>query len=266
MYTAIATRNYRDPNKPRFESHYASTPTDFNGSTTIMTWNIKLSLSAEVIIAELNHLKTSQGAVDIVLLQDIDEIRVDQIAKQLAYNYIYFPISRHDQQQENLGNAIITKWPFVKSEKLLLPYKNPLNDTIRGATKAMISIGGNNLLVYSVHMDTSFLSRAQQTTQIQTLLRDINTNCKQVIVGGDFNSLTSSDVINLDKLFRQIGLDRISAEAGHTHKFWDVNFTFDHIYAKGISVVEVGVLQGTPIIDHFPLWAKTLPVHRFANK
>ncbi|MDM8527255.1 endonuclease/exonuclease/phosphatase family protein [Anaerolineales bacterium HSG24] len=266
MYSAIATQNYRDPNKPRFESHYANTPTDFDGLTTIMTWNIKLSIPAEAIIAELNRLKISQGSVDIVLLQDIDEARVDQIAKRLAYNYIYFPISRHSHQQENLGNAIITKWPFAKSKKLLLPYRNPLNDEIRGATKAMISIGGDNLLVYSVHMDTSFLSRAQQATQIQTLLRDINSSCEQVIVGGDFNSLTSSDVINLDRLFRQVGLDRISAEAGHTHKFWDVNFTFDHIFAKGVSVVEAGVSQGTSVIDHFPLWAKTLPVHRFADK
>ncbi|MDM8519718.1 endonuclease/exonuclease/phosphatase family protein [Anaerolineales bacterium HSG6] len=266
MYSAIATQNDRDPNTPRFESHYASSPTDFNGLTTVMTWNIKLSIPTEMIITELNRLTTSQGSVDIVLLQDIDEIRVDQIAKQLAYNYIYFPISRHGRHDENLGNAIITKWPLVKSKRLLLPYKNPLNDEMRGATKAMISVGGDDILVYSVHMDTSFLSRAQQATQIQTLLQDINPNCEQVIVGGDFNSLTSSDVINLDKLFRQVGLDRISAEAGHTHKFWDVNFTFDHIYAKGVSVVEAGVSEGTPIIDHFPLWAKTLPVHRFVDE
>ena len=137
-----------------------------------------------------------------------------------------------------------------------MPHQNPKNNQIRIATHALVTMGDIEIPAYSVHTETVWLSPGKRIEQILTLIEDMNEVSDYIIVGGDFNTVTPQSVANLDNRFAQIGLTRVSEEAGHTFERGGLDFTMDHIYVKGMSPLANGVWADTQASDHFPVWAE----------
>ena len=82
-----ATQNYSDPDGPRFSGSYAEGDLA-GGSVTaardigVLSYNIRYGLNMNEAIAELETLSAMQGA-DIILLQEMDEIGVEQVGRDL---------------------------------------------------------------------------------------------------------------------------------------------------------------------------------------
>lgn len=248
--------NYAEVDGPLYTGNYAETPPSFNGEIKIITWNIKFSKEIDAAIIELQEIEELRNA-DILLLQEMDEVGVERIAKSLKYNYIYFPASVHPHNNKDFGNAILSRWPISEAAKVILPHPNPKNQQTRIAVRGRVKPGGQNVLIYSIHTETAWLSQAKRADQIDTLLADIDPDEQYVIVGGDFNTLTQESVQNLEKQFAQVKLKHLSENVGYTFESGGVELQFDHIFARGVTAaIESGVCLQTEASDHFPLWVK----------
>ena len=249
-------KNYEEPAEPRFAGDFAPEPTEFDGELKVITWNIRFAEDVETAVSELQTIPDLQDA-DILLLQEMDETGVAHIAQALGYNYVYYPASVHSHHNRNFGNAILAKWPITDDKKLILPHENPSNEQIRIAVRATVNIEGEELLVYSVHTETYWLSQGKRNAQAAAIVEDIVAEPASVpvIVGGDFNAVTAPDVGELDAIFAQAGLERVSAGAGPSVVVAGVGIEADHLFARGFRTKDNGVYPDTAASDHFPVWA-----------
>ena len=244
--------NYEEETSPLFEGNYADKrPFIPFTPLKIITYNIDFGQLVDKAINELTTLPALKDS-DIILLQEMDELGVDQIAQALQYNYIYYPASIH-KHGKNFGNAILSPWPIRQPYKLLLPYYSITIHQRRIAVRAMIDVGETAVLIYNAHTETYLSTRQHRRDQVAAILNNINPAQAHVIVAGDFNTVRKATTVRVDNLAAAQGLTRATVNVGATvHRFPAIA---DHIYVRGFSVVEAGKAEETAASDHLPVWA-----------
>lgn len=245
--------NYPDSDRPLFSGQYSDGPPDTNGVIKVVTWNIAFAKEVEQAIEEFRVNEELQGA-GIILLQEMDEAGTEAIARELNYDYVYYPASIHSRHDRNFGNAVLSKWPILDSEKIILPHQNPTNEQIRIAVRALLSVEGHEVPVYSVHTETFWLGSQGRNDQFAYLADRYGPDNEFVIAGGDFNTVTPASRASLDERFQQVGMLRVSEGAGETKSIGSVGFTLDHIYARGLYPLATGVVDQAEASDHKPVW------------
>src|SRR5215208_2358994 len=159
---AYTARNYLDPNHPFYAGNYTEENQRTAESLTVVSYNIWFGLDPEQALVELRELQ-SQRPLDIILLQEMDELGTEQIARKLKLNYVYYPAAIEPTYHKNFGNAILTRWPILDSKKLILPHRSFSNRMNRTATRATIRFHDVDVLVYSIHTESVFtLSRFRE--------------------------------------------------------------------------------------------------------
>ena len=245
--------NFPDSDRPLFSGQYSDGPPDADGIIKVITWNIAFAKEVDQAIEEFRENEALQGA-GIILLQEMDETGTEAIASALNYDYVYYPASIHSRHDRNFGNAVLSKWPILDSEKIILPHQNPTNEQIRIAVRAILSIDGQEVPVYSVHTETFWLGSQGRNDQFAYLADRYGPDNEFIIAGGDFNTVTPASLESLDDRFRQVGLERVSEGAGKTKSIGGVGFTLDHIYARGLNTLANGVVSEAEASDHKPVW------------
>ncbi|HEX2994833.1 MAG TPA: endonuclease/exonuclease/phosphatase family protein, partial [Anaerolineales bacterium] len=225
---------------------------------TVLSYNIWFGENIDQALSEIKELKT-QKELDIILLQEMDEVGVEQIARELQLNYVYFPAAIEPTEDKNFGNAILSRWRIIDSQKLILPHKSLSNRMNRIATRATIRIHGMDILIYSLHTESVFTLPQFRKDQYTTVLNDIDPDAKFVIIGGDFNSFTEADVKNVEAVYRQAGFMRASEASGYTIIKYGMQVASDHIFTKGFTVEEAGKMTGAAASDHLPIWLTLAP-------
>ena len=117
-------------------------------------------------------------------------------------------------------------------------------------------VGDKEVLAYSVHTETPWMSQRKRAAQFAFLATEIGDDYEHVVVGGDFNTFSQRNIADLEQRFERAGLEHVSAGAGPTFESNGFKFTLDHILAKGLPATENGVWSATEASDHFPLWVK----------
>ena len=255
---AYTAKNYPDQNYPYYSGNYAVQSPKPIEALTVVSYNIGFAENIDQAVSEIKEIK-SQKELDIILLQEMDEVGTEQIAQQLQLNYVYFPAAIEPTYDKNFGNAILSRWPIVDSQKLILPHKSLSNRMNRIATKATIRIHGADILVYSIHTESIFTLPRFREDQYIAVLDDIGSGANLVIVGGDFNSFTEAAVEELEDDYRQAGFVRVSKGSGSTVVKYGIEMSSDHIFAKGFVVEETGKLAGAIASDHLPIWVTLIP-------
>ncbi len=253
MAACQPVQNYSDPTGPLFTGNYAATPPDFNGQIKVVSWNIQIDREIEPAIADLQEAVELKDA-DFLLFQEMDETRTDTIAAALGYNYVYYPISVHPETGRNFGNAILSKWPLSRPEKILLPYESPTNKQIRAAVTAVAGVAGREITLYSIHNETAVLSSDKRLQQTDAIVEQIDEGTAVVIAGGDFNTISQIGVAALEERFAKAGMER--ADTGVTVIRAGQGFAADHIFTRGGKVTDSGVWTDTEASDHFPVWVE----------
>src|SRR5258705_7079226 len=59
---------------------------------------------------------------DIVVLQEMDAEGTRRIADALGMSWVYYPAAVHPKLGHDFGNAVLSRWPIVADEKLMLPH------------------------------------------------------------------------------------------------------------------------------------------------
>lgn len=251
-------QNYLSPDGPKFLGKYSKDFPVFNGSIRVVTFNIAFGEKIDQAIYELNEYPELKGA-DIILLQEMDESGTELISQVLQYNYVYFPATIHRHHRKNLGNAILSKWPIEDEKKTILPHTYIIGKTRKIAVSAKILIKELEVLVYSVHTATILLSKQKRISQADSIIKSIPENTDYVIVGGDFNTVGSWNVEDLETIFRDNGFIRASEDAGATVKIGPFHLTSDHIFVKGMRVLDSGAFEKSKASDHSPVWVILKP-------
>ena len=255
---AYTAKNYPDQNFPYYSGDYAVENPKPVKALTVVSYNIWFGEDIDQAVVELRQIQ-SQKELDIILLQEMDETGTEQIARELQWNYVYFPAAIEPTYDKNFGNAILSRWQIVDSKKVILPHTSLSNRMNRTATRATIQFHGTDILVYSVHTESIFTLPQFRKDQYTAVLDDIDPEAGLVIVGGDFNSFTEASVEEIEKIYNPAGFVRVSEGSGYTIVRYGIEITSDHIFTKGFRVEETGKMMEASASDHLPIWVTLLP-------
>src|SRR3954454_10025033 len=244
------TTNLLNPTSPRFEGAYARPEQAKSSRIRVVSFNIKLADQIGLAIQVLQS--DSLRNADIISLQEMDETGVEQIARALHLNYVYYPGSIHPTRNRYFGPAILTRWPIEQSWKLVLPHEAPIRHQRRSATAATINVGGQCVRVYAVHLETQLRATGREReSQVDAVLADAARARCPVVVAGDFNSK------GIGNYLEQQGYSWPTRNVGKTISF----FSWDHIFVRGLKLAaspagQVREVQGAS--DHHPVWASLI--------
>lgn len=250
-------KNYIQPEGPKYWGNFARGIPQFQGFVKIVTYNIKMGEKVKVAFQELNQVPELKDA-DILLLQEMDPIGVEKVAQSLDFNFIYYPAVRHSINNKDFGNAILSKWAITDHKKVILPHQHPLRKMKRVAVFATVGIGGHKILVCSVHTETYILGYEKKLEQVESIIENINSDHRYVVVGGDFNTDVQYSVMATERLFRKAGFKRVTKGVGETAKgdpLGIIGFEMDHIFVRGMEVIDSGKYGEAMASDHLPVWA-----------
>lgn len=247
---------YEEPHGPKFEGQFANEPPQNPKRLKVVSYNINDGIEVAQAISELGMYNPLRGS-DFFLLQEMDEVGTEQIARKLQVNYIYYPSSMPARIERNFGNAILSRWPLSQPKKLTLPHKHPTNKQLRIATRATAVLPDREITLYSVHTETYTVLTKHRKAQIAAIVDDIGQGDEPVIVGGDFNTVSGRSIRRLKRLFGEIGLLRASSGAGTTVKKLRTRpSAADHIFTRGFEIKDRGKLHAARASDHFPVWVE----------
>ncbi|MGD8732132.1 MAG: endonuclease/exonuclease/phosphatase family protein [Anaerolineales bacterium] len=247
--------NYEDPEGPLFSGSFVAGVPSVADSMTVVSYNIHFAQDPQQAVDDLSNL----AAIDLLLLQETDERAVELIARALAMDFIYYPVSVHNRHDRNFGNAILSRWPLSEPAKIILPHRNPRNDQMRAATRAVVEFGSEEILVYSVHTETSWLGYRKRLEQIDALLESVEPGVDLVIIAGDFNTLSPGSKSDLEDRFGRAGMLNATRDLGGTTKHPLASITLDYIFTRGMSIDSAGKFVGADASDHLPIWVQMKP-------
>ena len=269
-------QNYDDPYGPRYFAHFAPPPDAEDRELeelAVCTFNIEFAEHVERAIDELRADENLRSCT-VVLLQEMDWRGARRIAEALALDVVYYPGSVHHGR--DFGNAVLSRWPIVDDEKLILPHRNPTNGRIRIAVNATLtlpfsdvakspkgddsakSLAGDEVTAYSVHGDTAWLGPAARLDQAEAIAAHAARFDWPVVVGGDFNTSDPGSVERTVEVFAARDFVWATARVPASADSPLGALTIDHVFTRGCSVTGAGTVP-TNASDHQPIWVTVRP-------
>ena len=216
----------------------------------VVTFNVQWGKHVDRAINVLKTRAPLPGA-DIVVLQEMDAAGTQRIAEALGMSWVYYPAVVHPKLGHDFGNAVLSRWPIVADEKLMLPHIGGLRHAQRIATAATVIVGTTRVRVYSAHLGTpSDIRPSKRRDQADVIVADAAAY-PLVIVAGDMNSH------GIGKEFVARGFLWPTEHNGFTTAV----FNWDHVFFKGFAIPvtdqkSAGIVRDTlGTSDHDPVWA-----------
>jgi len=245
--------NYPSALGPRYTGAHTTRP-DSTATRVlrVVTYNVRFGRHIDRAINVLTTRAPLPGA-DIVVLQEMDAEGTQRIAEALGMSWVYYPATVHPKAaRHDFGNAVLSRWPIIADEKLMLPHVAGMRSSQRIATAATILVDTVRVRVYSTHLGTPTEIRpSKRRDQADAILANA-AGYSLVIVGGDMNSH------GIGKEFVAGGYQWPTEHNGFTSTF----FNWDHIFLKGFRPPPPGGAKVTGIVrdtlgtsDHDPVWA-----------
>ena len=260
-----AATNYTDSTGPLATGRFAPAAPPPTDELLVVTYNLRYGEAISQTIAAFQAVEPLPAA-DFILLQEMDEAGVVEIAQTLGYDYVYAPASVAEDG-DDFGNAILSRWPLSDARKIILPGLHPLSGQQRTATRATARVGGADVghvdvghadvVLYSTHIEIATAPLALRTEQMAAVLADVPDDAAAVIIGGDFNVVTGEGVATLAEQYAAGQLDHATPGLGPTlTRFGLRPSAADNLFTRGFAVLDAGVLGKVRASDHFPVWAR----------
>ena len=229
-----------------------------------MTYNIHhanppsetVKIDVEAIARVINQEKP-----DLVALQEVDVHtersgkNLDQ-ARELARltGMQSFFMKALDYQGGEYGIAVLSRYPIVDSVGYLLPRDPALGGEDRAVVSVTVQLPGKKKIIFaSTHLD---LKEANRLSQAKALIGHFQDSSLPMILGGDFNALADSPVI---QLFDQNFTRTCGTDCAPTIPVKNPNRTIDFIMYKPQStfkVLNTRVIDEQYASDHLPVVAE----------
>lgn len=227
---------------------------------TVLTYNIHTGKGIDGI-RDLNRigLVLEQSQTDLIGLQEVDgnadrSCNVDQsayLANHLKIEYHYAPALTTPFLY---GNAILSKFPILAKENLIMKKTETAEDRSVAVTK--VRIANQSITFIATHLSLADKERLEQVKFIADYVRSVDT---PVVVVGDWNSEPGSPA------YKTITRQLVDAAAfmgltaptfrGFPLQKSDPGLCIDYVFvSEDIKVHSVEVID-TPASDHFPVKA-----------
>ena len=245
-------RNYPDPASPRVAGVGPNGIRAARGDTLrIVSFNIEYARRTRGAAHVLTTAAPLRDA-DIILLQEMTGRATRYLANELGMQYVYYPAIYNRILRQDVGNAILSRWPMSADSKLILPARSRYARTQRIATAATVEVGPVSLRVYSTHLGTpADVGWEGRVAQLGRIFEDAAAY-PDVVIGGDMNS-------------GEIG--RVARDSGYV---WPTDTVprssafgrLDHFFLRGAIAAKL-VGAGTQrvarsVSDHHPIWMRLL--------
>ncbi len=240
--------NYSDPDGPRYAGEHASDPAGMAAlpHIKVITFNIQYGKHYARAREALSGVPELAGA-DVVLLQEMDAPGTQAIAAALGHDYVYYPGSV--QRGRDFGNAVLSRWPIVDDQKLILPHKSPVDGRQRIAVRAAIQTPLGILEAFSVHNETPWLGPRARLEQAEAILNAARQAPAWAIIAGDFNTGDPGSLDATVELYAQQGFVWVSHHGGGGLE------TLDSTFARQSASLASGSVA-TNASDHEPQWVQ----------
>jgi endonuclease/exonuclease/phosphatase family metal-dependent hydrolase len=245
-------RNYDDPGAPVYTG---GSPTGgVRGQTLrVVTFNLKWGREIDRA-ADLFRRPGPLRDADLVVLQEMDPVGTERLARALGLGYVYVPSAVHPVPKKDFGVALLSPWPLEDARKLPLPHLSRIRKLRRSAAVATLRSPLGPVRVYGIHFESPAGARDNvRRDQAQAVLADAEGWDGLVVAAGDFNGRAGP---------------RVLAGAGFTWATEAVKntaglFDFDHVLARGLCPAGTGAAAAaedeTDASDHEPVWAVLAP-------
>jgi endonuclease/exonuclease/phosphatase family metal-dependent hydrolase len=182
------------------------------------------------------------------------------MAKELGLNHVYGAAAVHPYHKKLFGNAVLSRWPILDDEVLILPHETLLTGHRRIAVAADINLGGRSVRAISIHTATMVMDQEKRIEQAKAARDTLGGWEGPVILGGDFNTVSDYEVTLLRQTMRRLRLKTIRLPEGPTiankyKKFPGSESVLDHIFCKDFEPGSRGIARETLASDHYPIWA-----------
>jgi endonuclease/exonuclease/phosphatase family metal-dependent hydrolase len=228
-------------------------------SLIIVSYNIAYALESELAADELladPRLKK----VDILLLQEMNPAGSEFLARTLGMDYVYVPAYVHPRHDRRYGTSVLSRWPILASEDLVLPHPNPFSNNHRRAVAADLQVGSRRLRVVSVHLSTIVIDLEDRLEQVAALTDSLGAVAGPVVIGGDFNTVSRRGGVRVRQVMRRAGFQQVRLPDGKTARsramdFIDYDLVLDHFFYRGLVPAASGIGHEFTASDHYPIWA-----------
>jgi endonuclease/exonuclease/phosphatase family metal-dependent hydrolase len=217
----------------------------------VVSFNIEFALHVDSALSLLKSDPAVRDA-DVLLLQEMNSDATLRISEGLGMWYVYYPAFFHFRTDRDVGNAVLSRWPIVEDNKIVLPHVSRFVRTQRTATAATIQVGKVRVRVYSTHLGTmGDLAPSARRDQLRAIIADAEPY-QRVIIGGDMNDVRVGEVA------QERGFAWPTEHGPETTRLGRL----DHIFFKGMGRPRQGsagtLLDVRGASDHLPVWAVAL--------
>ena len=228
-------------------------------SLRVVSWNIQYGENFEQALREINANPDLADA-DIILLQEMDPEGARHMAEKLGMHHVYGAASVSPYHKKLFGNAVLSRWPIIDDQVLILPHETLLTGHRRIAVAADIDLGGVTVRAISIHTATVVMDQEKRIEQAKAARDSLGGFAGPVIIGGDFNTVSEYDVTLLRQAMRRLRMKTVRLPEGPTisnkyKKLPGSDSVLDHIFCKEFEQGSRGVVRETLASDHYPLWA-----------
>jgi endonuclease/exonuclease/phosphatase family metal-dependent hydrolase len=214
----------------------------------VVTFNIQFAKHIDEAIRLLETAPELRDA-DVIALQEMDALGTEKIAAALGMHYVYYPASIHPHTKRDFGDALLSRWPIVADDKIILPHPGRFDKAQRIATATTVMVGHVPIRIYSMHLGTMIdVSGGSKRDQARAILADAALY-PRVIIAGDANGH------GIGETFRTAGYLWPTEHNPKTTHWANI----DHVFAKGLTCGNAGT--GTGVVrdnlhasDHRPVW------------
>jgi endonuclease/exonuclease/phosphatase family metal-dependent hydrolase len=228
-------------------------------SLRVMSWNIQYGEDIDLALSEI-RADSNLAAADIILLQEMEPGGVRHMAEELGMHHVYGAAAVHPHHKKLFGNGVLSRWPIIDDQVLILPHETLLTGHRRIAVAADIDLGGRKVRAVSIHTATVVMDQDKRIDQAKAARDSLGGLEGLVILGGDFNTATDYDVTLLRQTMRRLRLKTVRLPEGPTiaNKYKKIPGSIpvlDHIFCKEFEPGSRGVARETLASDHYPIWA-----------
>ncbi len=223
---------------------------DFGSSIRMINWNIFKARRRGWLL----DLETLLANAELVLLQEA------VVHHGLAHPF-HLTSGMEWTMAETLSNADgrITTGPKTGSRVSSLVSSmirshgtEPIIRTPKAALQTLYPFAEETLLVVNVHA-LNFVTLSKFSHQVEQILEPTIEHDGPCIVAGDFNTWSAARRHTLMGAMREARLVRVGAEFPRLRHF---NQVLDHIFFRGLRLVNAHPLPYVKSSDHVPLWAE----------
>ncbi len=218
----------------------------------VLCWNVyKNNRKQQAFYPFLKSL-VEENKIDLLFFQEanfkdskscmLSDFSFDAAAN-LEYRGKFFGVLTASKAESQRSQAYLTEG----KESLILTHKSLLLSEFSFVDKS-------KLLVLNIHA-INFRENKRYDYELDSLLVHVKDHQGPMIIAGDFNSWHKKRMQKLEEIKKILSLKTVTFKDKEKIKSF-MGYPLDHIFYRGLELMDSAVIDGDNLSDHAPLFAK----------